>query len=75
VVSSRLMTFQQPGIMEFRARAAPQPIDRILRGAKPGDLPIERPARFELVLNLATTKRLGITIPGSMRVQAAKLIE
>ena len=50
-------------------------VDRILKGAKPGDLPIERTATFELVVNLKTSKALGIKILNSIRLQATRVIE
>ena len=49
--------------------------DRVLRGTKVGDLPIERPTRFELVLNLKTARALGLAIPQSLLLAAARVLE
>ena len=78
---TRVPFVDEGGLMAYGAnntdlfRRAGDYVDKILRGAKPGDIPVEQPTKFDLVINLTTAKAIGMTIPESFLQRADELIE
>jgi len=68
------LLFYGPDLTSVYRRGAGY-VDKILKGAKPADLPVEQPTKYDLVINMKTAKALGLTIPPSLLVRAERLIE
>jgi len=68
------LVFYGPSLPDLFRRAA-ELVDKVLRGTKPSEIPVEQPTKFELVINLRTAKALGLTVPPTLLARADEVIE